>query len=81
MTNRPCTYVGMRALRVVVCPTLRHALTAGPQNYDIGGRLGIRTKTVDNHRNYLMRKIIAFSVAELMSFAMREGLLDTDWET
>lgn len=53
----------------------------GLSNRDIGDRLGISTKTVDNHRSNLMRKINVHSVAELMSFAMREGLLDTDWES
>ena len=52
----------------------------GMTNRDIGRRLGISTKTVDNHRSNLMRKVNVHSVAELMSFAMREGLLDTDWE-
>lgn len=52
----------------------------GLSNRDIGARLGISTKTVDNHRSNLMRKINVHSVAELMSFAMREGLLDAEWE-
>lgn len=52
----------------------------GMSNRDIGDRLGISAKTVDNHRSNLMRKINVHSVAELMSFAMREGLLDTTWE-
>ena len=53
----------------------------GLSNRDISDRLGISAKTVDNHRSNLMRKINVHSVAELMSFAMREGLLDTEWET
>ncbi len=56
-------------------------VSQGLTNRDIGDRLGISTKTVDNHRSNLMRKIKVHSVAELMSFAMREGLLDTDWES
>lgn len=52
----------------------------GLSNRDIGERLGISAKTVDNHRANLMRKLNVHSVAELMSFAMRERLLDTDWE-
>lgn len=52
----------------------------GMTNRDISDRLGISAKTVDNHRSNLMRKTNVHSVAELMSFAMREGLLGTDWE-
>ncbi len=55
-------------------------IAQGLSNRDIGDRFGISTKTVDNHRSNLMRKTDVHSVAELMSFAMREGLLDTDWE-
>ncbi|MCH2078229.1 MAG: response regulator transcription factor [Rhodobacteraceae bacterium] len=52
----------------------------GLSNREIGDRLAISAKTVDNHRSKLMRKINVHSVAELMSYAMREGLLDTVWE-
>ena len=55
-------------------------VSQGLSNRHIGDRLGISAKTVDNHRSNLMRKINVHSVAEVMSFAMREGLLDTDWE-
>ena len=54
-------------------------VSQGMTNRDIGDRLGISVKTVDNHRSNLMRKTNVHSVAELMSFAMREGPLDTDW--
>lgn len=55
-------------------------VSQGLSNREIGNRLGISLKTVDNHRSNLMRKLEVHSVAELMSFAMREGLLDSDWE-
>ena len=34
-------------------------------------------KTVDNHRTNLMQKLDVHSVAELLSYALREGLLDS----
>lgn len=52
----------------------------GLSNRDIAERLGVSSKTVDNHRTNLMRKVGVHSVAELLSFAMREGLLDTNRE-
>lgn len=53
----------------------------GLGNRDISERLGVSAKTVDNHRTNLMRKLGAHSVAELLAFALREGLLDTHRET
>lgn len=53
----------------------------GHANKEIGERLGVSVKTVDNHRTNMMRKIGAHSVAELLAFALREGLLDTHRET
>lgn len=52
----------------------------GLTNRDIGDRLGVSAKTVDNHRTNMMRKVGAHSAAELLSFAMREGLLDANRE-
>lgn len=53
----------------------------GLNNKDIGERLGVSAKTADNHRSNLMRKLGVHSVAELLAYAMREGLLDTHRET
>ena len=39
-------------------------------------RLGVSHKTVDNHRTNLMKKLDVHSVAELLSYALREGYLD-----
>ena len=52
----------------------------GFANKEIGERLGVSVKTVDNHRTNLMRKVGAHSVAELLAYALREGLLDTNRE-
>lgn len=56
-------------------------ITQGLQNREVAERLGVSAKTIDNHRTNLMRKINAHSVAELLSFAMREGYFDASKET
>lgn len=49
----------------------------GDTNAAIAKRLGISPKTVDNHRTNIMRKLNIHSAAELISFAVREGVLET----
>ena len=56
-------------------------LAQGLSNKDISARLGISAKTVDNHRTNLMAKLRAHSMAELLSFALREGFLDSSHQT
>lgn len=53
----------------------------GHTNKQIGERLGVSAKTIDNHRTNLMRKTGVHSVAGLLAFALREGLLETFKET
>ena len=53
----------------------------GLGNRDIAERLGVSAKTVDNHRTNLMRKVQVHSVAELIAYAVREGLMDASLET
>lgn len=55
-------------------------IARGSANREIAERLGVSLKTVDNHRTNLMRKLDVHSVAELLSYALREGLLDTQHE-
>lgn len=55
-------------------------LAQGFANKAISLRLGVSIKTVDNHRTNLMRKLGAHSMAELLAFALREGLLDSSRE-
>lgn len=52
----------------------------GLSNKEIGVRLGVSNKTADNHRTNLMKKVGAHSVAELLAFALREGLLEAHRE-
>lgn len=53
----------------------------GYSNKDISARLGVSVKTVDSHRTNLMRKLGAHTVAELLAYALREGLLESSRET
>lgn len=48
----------------------------GKSNVEIGDRLSISKKTVEKHRGSLMAKLGVHSVADLMVYALREGLLD-----
>ena len=51
-------------------------IATGNVNQAIAERLSISVKTVEKHRASLMGKLKVHSVAELMVYALREGLLD-----
>jgi len=53
-----------------------HLLAEGCTNAEIGERLSISPKTVDNHRTKLMAKLKVHSMAQLLAHALKEGLLD-----
>lgn len=53
-------------------------IVAGKTNKEIAGQLVISHKTVDKHRTSLMDKLDVHSVAELLAYAFREGLIDPD---
>lgn len=55
-----------------------HLLAAGHTNQEIGARLSISPKTVDNHRTRLMAKLDVHSIAQLLAYALKEGLLDAE---
>ncbi len=50
----------------------------GLTNSEIGEKLGISYKTVDRHRENIMRKLDLHSRIELTKYAIREGLIDLD---
>lgn len=52
-------------------------IVAGKSNKEIAQLLSISPKTVDKHRTGLMSKLGVHSVAELISLALREGLIDS----
>ncbi|MFV1878221.1 response regulator [Nioella sp.] len=51
-------------------------IVAGQSNKEIAETLGISAKTVDRHRTSLMQKLDLHSVAQLIAYALREGLID-----
>ncbi|MDD9730280.1 response regulator transcription factor [Mameliella sp. AT18] len=50
-------------------------VVAGRSNKEIAQILGISAKTVDRHRTNLMQKLDVHSVAQLIAYALREGLI------
>lgn len=55
-------------------------VVAGRSNNEIAQILGISAKTVDRHRTNLMQKLGVHSAAQLIAFALREGLIDPSSE-
>ena len=52
-----------------------HLTVQGKTQKEIGGALGISSKTVENHRAKVMQKLGASSAAELVRYAARRGWL------
>lgn len=50
----------------------------GLTNAEIAERLGISVKTVDRHRENLMRKLNLHSRVDLVKYAIKRGLIDLD---
>lgn len=50
----------------------------GLTNNEIGERLEISVKTVDRHRENIMRKLNLHNRIDLVKYAIREGLIDLD---
>lgn len=53
-------------------------IAEGLKTKDIAGRIHVSVKTVETHRQQIMRKLNAKSVAELTKIALREGLTSLD---
>lgn len=68
--NAPVTALTDRERQII------SLIASGYTNKEIASQLGVSAKTVDNHRTNLMRKLDVRSAAELLSYALREGLLD-----
>jgi len=49
-------------------------ISEGKSSKDISGKLNISIKTVETHRQHIMRKVGSHNVAALTKFAIREGL-------
>lgn len=55
---------------------IMNMIVSGKTNREIAGALNISPKTVDKHRTSLMGKLEVHSVAELMTRALKDGLID-----
>lgn len=55
-------------------------IVSGRSNKEMAAMLGISPKTVDRHRTNLMQKLQVHSVAQLVAFALKEGLIDPSCE-
>jgi two-component system response regulator NreC len=53
-------------------------IAEGLTNAEIGERLVISTKTVDRHRENIMRKLNMHSRIDLVKYAIKRGLIDLD---
>ena len=51
-------------------------IAGGHTTKSIAEHLSISTKTVEKHRASMMSKLQVHSIAELLAYALREGLLD-----
>jgi DNA-binding NarL/FixJ family response regulator len=51
-------------------------IVSGHSNAEVAAALNISANTVNNHRANIMSKLGVHSMAELMAYALREGLLD-----
>lgn len=56
-------------------------IVEGVPNREIARLLSISRKTVEKHRSSLMRKLGVHTFAELLKYAIRIGVVDTDAET
>jgi DNA-binding CsgD family transcriptional regulator len=52
-----------------------HLLALGHTNQEIGKKLFISVRTVDTHRAHIMRKLNLETRAELVLFALANGLI------
>jgi DNA-binding NarL/FixJ family response regulator len=52
-----------------------HLLALGYTNQEIGGKLFISVRTVDTHRAHIMRKLQLDTRAELVMFALANGVI------
>ena len=54
---------------------IRH-IAQGESNKEIGAALGISSRTAETHRAAIMRKLGASSTAEIVRFAIRNGIIE-----
>ncbi len=55
-------------------------IALGHTNAEIAGQLYLSVRTVETHRSHIQQKLRLSTRADLVGYAMRRGLLDTDGE-
>ena len=70
--NLPLTRLSSREREVLV------HIAEGQSNKDIASRLGVSVRTVETHRERIMRKLSIHSVAGLTKFAITHGLVSLE---
>jgi DNA-binding NarL/FixJ family response regulator len=55
-----------------------HLLALGYTNQEVGKKLFISVRTVDTHRAHIMRKLQLDTRAELVMFALANGVIGTE---
>jgi DNA-binding NarL/FixJ family response regulator len=68
--GRPGSPLTEREVQVV------QLLAEGKSNKEVAGALGVSTRTVESHRNHIMRKMNFTSFSELIRFAVRSNLVE-----
>ena len=51
-------------------------LASGKSNKQVADELGVSTRTVESHRNHIMRKMNFTSFSDLIRFAVRANLIE-----
>ena len=51
-------------------------LAEGKSNKQVATALGVSTRTIESHRNHIMRKMEFTSFSDLVRFAVRSGLVE-----
>jgi DNA-binding NarL/FixJ family response regulator len=88
-TKRGCSYISMDIQKVINTKLSKHPLYSeltdrerevlqliaeGKSTKQISACLDVSVKTVDSHRQQMMKKLTMHSIAELTKYALREGL-------
>jgi DNA-binding NarL/FixJ family response regulator len=68
--GKPASPLTERELQVV------KLLAEGRSNKEVAGTLGVSTRTVESHRNHIMRKMSFTSFSELIRYAIRTNLVE-----
>jgi DNA-binding NarL/FixJ family response regulator len=67
--GKPVSQLTEREVQVV------QLLAEGKSNKEVAGALGVSTRTVESHRNHIMRKMNFTSFSDLIRFAVRSNLI------